>query len=248
MIELKNLTKKFGNFTAVDNLNLKIAPGEFFGFLGPNGAGKTTTIKMLTGLYAPTAGNIFIHGIDIQKDPVNAKMKIGYIPDEPFLYDKLTGLEYLYFSGGLYRLDKKILKDRIDKLIETFKLNEWINRLTEEYSRGMKQRIAIASALIHNPSVIVIDEPIVGLDPESALIVKKTLKELSINGTSIFMSTHLLSIAEELCDRIAIIKSGKIIFEIDKDFLLNLKTRKDGKLEELFLKLTKTEEIHPQPE
>ena len=241
MIELENVTKKFGDFTAVDNINLKIKSGEFFGFLGPNGAGKTTTIKMITGLYSPTSGKIKICGIDIQQNPIEAKMNIGYIPDEPFLYDKLTGLEYLYFSGGLYKLDKKFLKERIDELIELFELNEWINKLTEEYSRGMRQRIAIASALIHNPRVIVIDEPIVGLDPKSAMIVKNILRWRANNGTTIFMSTHLLSIAEELCDRISIIKNGKIIFESDISILKDYKTKHDGKLEEIFIELTREE-------
>jgi len=241
MIELENVTKKFGDFTAVDNINLKIKSGEFFGFLGPNGAGKTTTIKMITGLYSPTSGKIKICGIDIQQNPIEAKMNIGYIPDEPFLYDKLTGLEYLYFSGGLYKLDKKFLKERIDELIELFELNEWINKLTEEYSRGMRQRIAIASALIHNPRVIVIDEPIVGLDPKSAMIVKNILRWRANNGTTIFMSTHLLSIAEELCDRISIIKNGKIIFERDISILKDYKTKHDGKLEEIFIELTREE-------
>lgn len=238
MIELENVTKKFGDFVAVDNLSLKINAGEFFGFLGPNGAGKTTTIKMITGLYSPTSGKIKICGIDIQQNPIEAKMLIGYIPDEPFLYDKLTGLEYLYFSGGLYKLDKNFLKKRIDELIEIFELNEWINKLTEEYSRGMRQRIAIASTLLHNPRVIVIDEPIVGLDPKSAMIVKNILRENANQGTTVFMSTHLLSIAEELCDRTSIIKNGKIIFESDTNILKDLKERHDGRLEEIFIELT----------
>ncbi|MFN4110766.1 MAG: ABC transporter ATP-binding protein, partial [Ignavibacteria bacterium] len=177
MIKLQNATKKFGELTAVNNLNLEIKSGEFFGFLGPNGAGKTTTIKMITGLYSPTSGKIFINGIDIQKNHVEAKMLIGYVPDEPFLYDKLTGIEYLYFSGGLYNLDKSTLKNRIDEMIELFELGNWIYKLTEEFSRGMRQRIAIASSLLHNPKVIVIDEPIVGLDPVSANIVKKILRQ-----------------------------------------------------------------------
>lgn len=237
MIVIRNLTKKFGNFTAVDNLNLEIKSGEFFGFLGPNGAGKTTTIKMITGLYAPTSGEIFIEDIDIQKFPVEAKQFIGYVPDEPFLYDKLTGLEYLYFSGGLYNIEKNILKDRIDELIQILEMNEWIYKLTEEYSRGMKQRIAIASSLIHNPKVIIIDEPIVGLDPLSATIVKKILKERANKGASVFMSTHLLSIAEELCDRIAIIKNGKIIFQKDIKSLQKITYSHNGKLEDLYLKI-----------
>lgn len=238
MIELINVTKKFGDFTAIDNLNLKVSDGEFFGFLGPNGAGKTTTIKMITGLYAPTRGQIFVNGIDIQKNPLQAKLHIGYIPDEPFLYDKLTGLEYLYFSGGLYKLEKNFLKNQIEELIERLDLSDWIYKLTEEYSRGMRQRIAIASALLHNPSVIVIDEPIVGLDPQSAVIVKKILREKANQGAAIFMSTHLLTIVEELCDRIAIIKNGKLIFENTTTEFQNMKARYDGNFELLFIELT----------
>lgn len=241
MIKFQNTTKKFGELTAVNNLNLEIKSGEFFGFLGPNGAGKTTTIKMITGLYSPTSGKIFINGIDIQKNPVEAKMLIGYVPDEPFLYDKLTGIEYLYFSGGLYNLDKSTLKNRIDEMIELFELGNWIYKLTEEFSRGMRQRIAIASALLHNPKVIVIDEPIVGLDPVSANIVKKILRQKANEGSAIFMSTHLLSIAEELCDRIAIIKDGNIIFESDSKMLKEIKYSNDKRLESLFIELMKEE-------
>lgn len=241
MIKLQNASKKFGNFIAVNNLNLEIKGGEFFGFLGPNGAGKTTTIKMITGLYSPTSGKIFINGIDIQQNPVEAKMLIGYVPDEPFLYDKLTGIEYLYFSGGLYNLNKHTLKNRIEEMIELFELGDWIYKLTEEFSRGMRQRIAIASALLHNPKVIVIDEPIVGLDPVSANIVKKILKQKSNEGSAIFMSTHLLSIAEELCDRIAIIKDGNIIFESDTNILRELKYSHDRHLESLFIELMREE-------
>ncbi len=239
MIKLENVTKKFGDFIAVDNLNLEIKSGEFFGFLGPNGAGKTTTIKMITGLYSPTSGKIFIDNKDIQKFPVEVKRLVGYVPDEPFLYDKLTGLEYLYFSGGLYELDKKYLEKKINELIEILELGDWINKLTEEFSRGMRQRIAIASALLHNPKVIVIDEPIVGLDPISAAVVKKILRQQANNGVAIFMSTHLLSIAEELCDRISIIKDGKIVFECDSNFLKQIKEQRDGKLEQLFIELIK---------
>lgn len=241
MIKLQNVTKKFGDFVAVNNLSLEIKSGEFFGFLGPNGAGKTTTIKMITGLYTPTSGKIFIDGIDIQNHPVKAKYRIGYVPDEPFLYDKLTGLEYLYFSGGLYNIEKQELKTQISKIIDLLELGEWIYKLTEEFSRGMRQRIAIASALLHNPKVIVIDEPIVGLDPVSASVVKKILRLKANEGASIFMSTHLLSIAEELCDRIAIIKDGKVIFESDTDLLKKLKESHDGKLETLFIELMREE-------
>jgi len=246
MIKLEHITKKFGDFTAVDNLNLEIKSGEFFGFLGPNGAGKTTTIKMIVGLYSPTSGKIFINEKDIQKFPLEAKRIIGYIPDEPFLYDKLTGLEYLYFSGGLFEIDKNTLKQRIEEMIQMLELGDWIYKLTEEFSRGMRQRIAIASALLHNPKVIVIDEPIVGLDPVSASIVKKILRKKADEGASIFMSTHLLSIAEELCDRIAIIKNGKTIFDCDSQTLGRIKASHNGQLENLFLELMKEEKLNSE--
>ncbi|MFO7525802.1 MAG: ABC transporter ATP-binding protein [Ignavibacteriaceae bacterium] len=197
MLQLINLTKKFGNFTAVNNVNIHIKEGDFFGFLGQNGAGKTTTIKMITGLYAPTSGNVLIDGIDIQKHPIEAKKLIGYIPDQPFLYDKLTGKEFLYFCGGLYKIEKNALRIKIEETISELKINQWVDKRTEEYSQGMKQRIAIASALLHDPKFIVVDEPMIGLDPQSALIVKNVLKRKASEGVSVFMSTHSLNIAEE---------------------------------------------------
>lgn len=239
MLKLINLTKKFGTFTAVNNINISVKEGDFFGFLGQNGAGKTTTIKMVTALYTPTSGQILINNIDIFKDPIRAKSLIGYIPDQPFIYEKLTGREFLYFSGGLYSIDKKTLKNKIEKTIDELQIGEWVDKRTEEYSQGMKQRITIASALLHNPKLLVVDEPMIGLDPQSAVVVKKILKNLSNNGTAIFMSTHSLNVAEEICTRIGIIKDGQMIFEDKKEVIETIRGSDHQNLESLFLHLTK---------
>jgi ABC-2 type transport system ATP-binding protein len=239
MLQLINLTKKFGSFTAVNNVNINVQAGDFFGFLGQNGAGKTTTIKMITGLYSPTAGKVLINNIDIQKNPIEAKSLIGYIPDQPFIYEKLTGREFLYFSGGLYSIDKKALKNKIDETIRLLEIGEWVDKRTEEYSQGMKQRITIASALLHNPKLLVVDEPMIGLDPQSAFIVKNVLKDLTIKGTAVFMSTHSLNVAEEICTRIGIIKDGQMIFEDKKEVIEQIKGSDHKNLESLFLHLTK---------
>ena len=239
MLKLTNLSKKFGSFTAVNNINLEINAGDFFGFLGQNGAGKTTTIKMITGLYAPTKGTVHIGGYDIQKNHIEAKKLIGYIPDQPFLYDKLTGREFLYFCGGLYKIEKNKLKKIIDETIDQLKIEQWVDKRTEEYSQGMKQRIAIASALLHNPKLLVVDEPMVGLDPQSALVVKNVLKEKASEGVAIFMSTHSLNVAEEVCSRIGIIKEGQMIFEDRKIFIEQIIGTDHEDLESLFLHLTK---------
>ena len=239
MLELINVTKKFGNFTAVNSINLNVKAGDFFGFLGQNGAGKTTTIKMITGLYSPTSGRILINNFDIFKDPIKAKALIGYIPDQPFIYEKLTGREFLYFSGGLYSIEKSELAAKIKNIIEVLEIGEWVDKRTEEYSQGMKQRITIASALLHNPKLLVVDEPMVGLDPQSALVVKNVLKNLANNGTAIFMSTHSLNVAEEICTRIGIIKEGKMIFEDKKEVVETIKGSDHQNLESLFLHLTR---------
>jgi ABC-2 type transport system ATP-binding protein len=239
MVELRNVTKKFGNFTAVHNLSLRIEEGEFFGFLGPNGAGKTTTIKMMAGLFSPTSGEIIINGFNAVEQPIQAKRTIAYVPDQPFLYDKLTGREFLYFVGGLYRIPKTELRQRIEELVDHFEIGEWIDKRTEDYSLGMRQRITIAAALLHNPKTIIIDEPMVGLDPRSAKIVKDTLREYARQGTSVFMSTHSLPVAEELCSRIGIIKNGTLIFCDTQEKLQVYKTQYDGKFESVFLELTK---------
>lgn len=239
MLQLKNLTKKFGSFVAVDNLSLEIKPGEFFGFLGPNGAGKTTTIKMIAGLIKPTSGEIFICGVDALKEPEKAKSYLAYVPDQPYIYEKLTGREFLYFIGGLFKMTKSEIKERIDFLADHFEIGRWVDRSVEEYSQGMKQRVIIASAFLHDPKVIVIDEPMVGLDPRSARIVKDTLKQKSKEGITIFMSTHSLEVAEELCDTIGIIKDGKLIAKFEAKDLEALKRSHDGKFEEIFMELTK---------
>lgn len=239
MLKLTNLTKKFGTFTAVNNINLEINSGDFFGFLGQNGAGKTTTIKMITGLYAPTKGTVHICGYDIQKNHLEAKKLIGYVPDQPFLYEKLTGIEFLFFCGGLYKIEKNKLRNKIDETINQMKIEQWVDKRTEEYSQGMKQRIAIASALLHNPKLLVVDEPMVGLDPQSALVVKNILKQKASEGVAIFMSTHSLNVAEEVCSRIGIIKDGRIIFEDKKEIVEQIKGTDHQNLESLFLHMTK---------
>lgn len=232
LIEIQNVTKKFRSLTAVDNLNLKVEAGEFFGFLGPNGAGKTTTIKMMTGLYLPTAGHCFINGYDVHRKPLEAKRSFGYVPDQPFLYEKLTGREFLHFVGGLFGMKCEDVKTKIEAVTDLFEIGSFIDKRAEEYSQGMRQRIVLTAALLHDPKVLIIDEPIVGLDPRSARLVKDTLKQKTKEGIAVFMSTHLLEIVEELCDRIAIIKAGKIIYE-------DVPGKRDGHLEELFLELTK---------
>lgn len=239
MIRLDNVTKRFGSFTAVDAISLHVGEGEFFGFLGPNGAGKTTTIKMMTGLYAPTSGKIKIGGFNIVKQPIRAKSIIGYIPDQPFLYDKLTGREFMAFMGGLFDIPGDVVKQRTGEIIAQFDIGDWVDKLTEEYSQGMRQRISIAAALLHRPKLIVIDEPLIGLDPRSAKTVKDALKDLTRQGVTVFMSTHSLNIVEELCDRISIIKSGKIIYYDTIDNLAGFREQTDGKFESIFLELTK---------
>jgi ABC-2 type transport system ATP-binding protein len=235
MIELRNITKKFGSFTAVDDVCLAIPKGQFFGFLGPNGAGKTTTIKMLTGLYEPTSGSCFIDRHDVRKEPLAAKRSFGYVPDQPYLYEKLTGREFLYFVGGLYQIPDVQLRRFVEESVEIFEIGKFIDKRAEEYSQGMRQRIVLSAAMLHNPKVLIIDEPLVGLDPRSARLVKDTLKRKTKSGLTIFMSTHLLEIVEELCDRIAIIKEGRIIYEEVQTASRSF----DGQLESIFLELTK---------
>jgi len=194
---------------------------------------------MITGLYAPTNGTIHIGGFDIQKNHIEAKQLIGYIPDQPFLYEKLTGREFLFFCGGLYKIEKNKLKKIIDETIDQLKIEQWVDKRTEEYSQGMKQRIAIASALLHNPRLLVVDEPMIGLDPQSALIVKNVLKKKASEGVAIFMSTHSLNVAEEICSRIGIIKDGQMIFEDKKIVVEQIIGTDHQDLESLFLHLTK---------
>ncbi len=238
MLQLHNVTKRFGDLTAVDQLNLNIAGGELFGFLGPNGAGKTTTIKMIVGLYSLTAGKIIVNGHDITHAALAAKAQIGYIPDQPFMYDKLTGREFLYFSGGLYGLSKTHLTYRIGELINLLKIGSWIDQRSVTYSQGMRQRIVIAAAFLHDPPIIVIDEPMVGLDPQTAHIVKQFLRQQASQGKVIFMSTHSLHVAEEICTRVGIIHHGRLIFDDHIEALRQLQAQKNNNFEQLFLELT----------
>jgi ABC-2 type transport system ATP-binding protein len=241
VIEFEKISKKFGTHEAVKNLNLSIKKGELFGFLGPNGAGKTTTIKMLVGLINPTEGRIRIGDTYIDENPESIKEKIGYIPDTPFLYEYLTGREFLYFTGHIFTMDNKSLKRRITEYEEIFEMEEWLDYPAAEYSHGMKQRIVITACLIHEPELIVIDEPMVGLDPKSAKIVKSILIEKTKEGTTVFLSTHTLSVAEEICTRIGIINKGVMIANGTLADLKRFYARQDKNLEELYLEMTASE-------
>jgi ABC-2 type transport system ATP-binding protein len=210
MIRLTDLTKRYGGFTAVDAISLEVPQGELFGFLGPNGAGKTTTLRMIAGILRPTAGRVEIGGVDIVQDPAAAKARLGFIPDRPFIYEKLTGAEFLRFVAGLYGQAGPRVEHRARELMALFDLDDWRDELVESYSHGMRQKLIISSAFVHRPEVIVVDEPMVGLDPKAARILKDLFREYTRRGHTIMMSTHTLEVAEALCDRIAIIQGGKI--------------------------------------
>ncbi len=239
MIKLVNLTKRFGDILALDSLSLEINAGELFVFLGPNGAGKTTTIKLITGLLRPTSGEVFVGGYSMEREYLKAKKLIGYIPDTPFLYDKLTGREFLEFILEIY--GEKRDPEKVEKFLRLFDLEEDGDRLLEDYSHGMRQKIAFASALIHDPRILVIDEPMVGLDPRSARLIKDILREKVKEGVTIFLSTHTLPVAEELADRIGIIDEGKLVSVGTFPELQRL-AQVEGTLEEVFLKLTREDE------
>ena len=238
MILLENLTKLYGSFCAVDNVTLHVPKGTLHGFLGPNGAGKTTTLRMIAGILRPTAGRITIGGHDLATDPIAAKAKLGFIPDRPFVYDKLTGAEFLRFVAGLYGQDGQLVERRIDELLEIFELSTWKNELVESYSHGMRQKLIISSALIHRPELIVVDEPMVGLDPRAARLLKDLFREFVGRGGTVLMSTHTLEIAEALCERIAIIQGGKIVAAGTMEELKAQHAGGDIGLEDLFLKRT----------
>lgn len=238
MIEIIKVNKSFGEKKAVSDLSLEVRRGEFFAFLGPNGAGKTTTIKMITGLLRPDSGTVRICGIDVSRNPEGAKMKTGYIPDSPYLYEKLTAREYLQFTGGLYRMTKEKIEDKTERLFELFGMNGWADSRCEEYSHGMRQKVIFCSAFLHEPEVLVVDEPMVGLDPQSARLVKDLLKTLTARGTTVFISTHTLSVAEELCDRVGIVNKGELIAVGSIDELRGGSEAAGDNLEKLFLALT----------
>ena len=238
MIELKALTKRYGSFTAVDAIDLQVPKGELFGFLGPNGAGKTTTLRMIAGILRPSSGTVHIGGIDVTADPMTAKAKLGYIPDRPYIYEKLTGSEFLRFVAGLYSQNGKVIEHRGRELLALFDLEEWRDELVESYSHGMKQKLIISSAFIHKPEVIVVDEPMVGLDPKAARILKDLFREYTNRGHTIMMSTHTLEVAETMCDRIGIIQGAKIRALGTMDELRASSESGAEGLEEIFLKLT----------
>ena len=238
MIKLINLTKLYKRVRAVDGVNLEVKKGIIFGFLGPNGAGKTTTVRMMAGVLKPTEGQIIINGMELSKEPSEVKRCIGFIPDRPFLYEKLTGLEFLHFLAGLYSLDHpSSLNTHILELLELFDLSHWRDELIESYSHGMKQRLVMCGALLHRPKVIIVDEPMVGLDPRGARLVKDIFKRQADKGITIFMSTHSLEVAQEVCHEIAIIQAGKIIATGTAEELKR-EAGVDGNLENSFLKLT----------
>jgi len=238
VITLTNLTKRYGSFTAVDGIQLTVPKGELFGFLGPNGAGKTTTFRMIAGIIVPTGGRIEIGGVDLTRQPLVAKRRLGYIPDRPFVYDKITGAEFLRFVAALYNVEDASLERRIDELLDIFELTPWKHELTESYSHGMRQKLIIASALVHRPEVIVVDEPMVGLDPKGARLLKDLFRQYVNRGGTILMSTHTLEVAESMCDRIAIMQSGRILASGTMDELREQTASGDASLEDLFLRLT----------
>jgi ABC-2 type transport system ATP-binding protein len=238
VIRLNALTKRYGKFTAVDGIDLVVPRGELFGLLGPNGAGKTTTIRMIAGILRPTSGTVTVGGVDIQAKPLEAKARLGYIPDRPFVYDKLTGGEFLRFTAALYGHQGPAVERRIDELLELFELTPWKSELTETYSHGMRQKLIISGALVHRPAVIVVDEPMVGLDPKSARLLKELFRQFVDRGGTVLMSTHTMEVAEVMCDRIAIVSRGKIAAQGTMDELREQTASGDSRLEDIFLKLT----------
>jgi ABC-2 type transport system ATP-binding protein len=243
MLDLRGVTKKYGKFTAVKELDLLVPRGGIFGFLGPNGAGKTTTIRMIAGVLRPTAGRILVGGHDLAQDPRDAKSRIGYIPDRPYLYEKLTGAEFLRFVSGLWGRDGSESEARADRLMELFNLSQWRNELVESYSHGMRQKLLISSALIHQPEVIVVDEPMVGLDPRAARILKDLLRAYVSNGGTVFLSSHTLEVVEVLCDLLAIIHEGCVIARGTMEELRVQARAGRAGLEEIFLKVTGGDEV-----
>ena len=237
MIKLKNLSKKFGSFQAVDNVNIEVERGQIFAFLGTNGAGKTTTIRMMTGVLDPTAGSIEIGGYNLLDNPIEAKFLMGIIPDRPYLYGKLTGREFLHFIADIYRVRYREAKERISQLLTDFGMAEWQYDLIDTYSHGMKQRLIMCASLVHNPSLLVVDEPMVGLDPRGAKLLKDTFKERAKAGLTIFMSTHSLSVAEEIADKLAIINRGKIVAMGNLKEIYDKAQQNAGDLEKVFLEI-----------
>lgn len=238
MIRLEELSKRYGKQLAVDRLSLEVPAGELFGFLGPNGAGKTTTIKMMAGLLRPTSGRIVLAGHDLERQPERAKGVLGFIPDRPFLYEKLSASEFLRFVSGLYGIDGHEVSRRIDELLDLVELSHVRSELIESFSHGMKQRLVMAASFIHQPQVLVVDEPMVGLDPRGARLIKGVFRQRCQTGATVFMSTHTLEVAQEMCDRIGIIMNGRLIALGSMEELQKLAHSDRPELEPIFLKLT----------
>ena len=238
MIQIEGLRKRYGQFTAVDGIDLDVQPGEIHGFLGPNGAGKTTSIRMIAGLLKPTDGRISVNGHDLAAEPESAKASLGFIPDRPYIYEKLTAGEFLRFHAGLYGINGTGVDQRVREMLELFELGRWENELVESFSHGMKQRLVMAAAFLHRPKAVLVDEPMVGLDPRGAKLIKSVFKQMSDRGVAILMSTHTLEVAQEMCHRISIILKGQIIARGTVDDLRELAGSEHEELTPVFLKLT----------
>ena len=238
MIAVHDVVKRYGTFAAVNGVTLDVQPGEIHGFLGPNGAGKTTTIRIIAGLLKPTSGRVIVNGFDLAVNPEAAKRSLGFIPDRPFLYEKLTAAEFLRFHGGLYGLDEDVVGSRAREMLELFELGRWENELVESFSHGMKQRLIMCAAFLHRPQAVLVDEPMVGLDPRGARLIKDVFRRMSAGGVAILMSTHTLEVAEEMCDRISIILQGSIIARGTVSEVRAMSGNPDDQLTNVFLKLT----------
>ena len=236
MLKIENLTKKYGDKSAIDNLNLEVQDGEIFGFIGHNGAGKTTTIRCMVGILEFDNGNIYINGNSIKDEPLKCKKDIAYIPDNPDIYENLTGISYLNFVADIFEIDKKTREERINKYAEAFEIKNELQDLISSYSHGMKQKLVIISALIHTPKLLILDEPFVGLDPKASFTLKEIMKEMTKEGAAIFFSSHVLEVVEKLCDKIGIIKEGKLITYGTVE-----EVKGNESLEEVFLELIKDE-------
>ncbi len=248
MLRLDSVCKRYGDFVAVDDLSLHIAPGRLFGLLGPNGAGKTTTMKMVAGLVAPTSGRIEVGGLDVKTAPLEVKARIGYVPDRPNLYERLTAREYMYFIAGLYRMQKAVVLPRTDELLGLFGLGHRRDALIEGFSHGMKQRLVMASVLLHEPSLLIVDEPMVGLDPRGIRLLKEVLRAQTRElGRTVVFSTHTLIDAEELCDEVAIIHRGRIVAQGAPRDLMAGEGDARARLEEVFMQLTADDETGLSP-
>ncbi len=235
LVALDGVTKRYGRKLAVDDLWLQLYAGEVFAFLGPNGAGKTTTLKMSTGLLAPDQGSVTVCGIPMGPEAPAAKQRIAYVPDQPFLYDKLTGREFIDFTSEMYGVPRKAARERFEEMVARLDMSAFVDQLSESYSHGMKQRVALAAAMIHRPRVLIVDEPIVGLDPRTIRVIKTMFREIATDGGAVFMSTHTLDVAEQIGDRIGILHQGRLIA---LGTLAELQRRSTGRLEDIFLHLT----------